>query len=118
MFQPSLWLQTDVIAIGVPSTQIRVDPPLASFLRQVRSTLDAHGYNPGHGRGISWNCWGFCLDAIGAVKGDTIAVVGAAGGVGGFAVQLAALRGLRVIAVTREVSKASGAGRSKAPSRL
>jgi NADPH2:quinone reductase len=41
------------------------------------------------------------VDALEANAGDTIAVVGAAGGVGGFAVQLAALRGLKVIAVTR-----------------
>jgi NADPH2:quinone reductase len=41
------------------------------------------------------------VDALQAEPGDTIAVVGAAGGVGGYATQLAALRGLRVIAVTR-----------------
>ena len=41
------------------------------------------------------------VDALGAQPGDTIAVVGAAGGVGSFAVQLAALRGLNVVAVTR-----------------
>jgi NADPH:quinone reductase-like Zn-dependent oxidoreductase len=41
------------------------------------------------------------VDALDAKPGDTIAVIGAAGGVGGFAVQLAALRGLKVIAVTR-----------------
>jgi NADPH:quinone reductase-like Zn-dependent oxidoreductase len=41
------------------------------------------------------------VDALDAHPGDTIAVVGAAGGVGGFAVQVAALRGLKVIAVTR-----------------
>lgn len=41
------------------------------------------------------------VDALGAAPGDAIAVVGAAGGVGGFVTQLAALRGLRVIAVTR-----------------
>ena len=42
------------------------------------------------------------VDALDAEAGDTIAVVGAAGGVGGFAVQLATLRGFRVVAVTRE----------------
>ncbi len=47
MFQPSLWKQTDIVAIGEPPTKLRVDPALASFLRQVRSTLDAHGYKPG-----------------------------------------------------------------------
>jgi NADPH:quinone reductase-like Zn-dependent oxidoreductase len=41
------------------------------------------------------------VDALAVHPGDTIAVVGAAGGVGGYATQLAALRGLRVIAVTR-----------------
>jgi NADPH:quinone reductase-like Zn-dependent oxidoreductase len=41
------------------------------------------------------------VDALEASPGDTIAIIGAAGGVGGFAVQLAALRGLKVIAVTR-----------------
>jgi len=41
------------------------------------------------------------VDALAAQPGDTVAVVGAAGGVGGYATQLAALRGLRVIAVTR-----------------
>lgn len=41
------------------------------------------------------------VDSLDARPGDTVAVIGAAGGVGGFAVQLAALRGLRVIAVTR-----------------
>jgi NADPH:quinone reductase-like Zn-dependent oxidoreductase len=41
------------------------------------------------------------VDALEAKAGDTIAVVGAAGGVGGFVVQLAALRGFKVIAVTR-----------------
>ncbi|MEA2674630.1 MAG: hypothetical protein QOI92_1822 [Chloroflexota bacterium] len=41
------------------------------------------------------------VDGLDAKPGDTVAVIGAAGGVGGFAVQLAALRGLKVIAVTR-----------------
>ena len=41
------------------------------------------------------------VDDLDARPGDTIAVVGAAGGVGSFVVQLAALRGLKVIAVTR-----------------
>jgi NADPH:quinone reductase-like Zn-dependent oxidoreductase len=41
------------------------------------------------------------IDALDAQPGDTIAVVGAAGGVGGYAVRLGAERGLRVIAVTR-----------------
>lgn len=41
------------------------------------------------------------VEALAANAGETVAVIGAAGGVGGFAVQLAALRGLRVIAATR-----------------
>ena len=40
------------------------------------------------------------VDALGASAGDTVAVIGAGGGVGAFVVQLAAQRGLRVIAVT------------------
>lgn len=40
------------------------------------------------------------LDASGASAGDVIAIVGAAGGVGGLATQLAAQRGVRVVAVT------------------
>lgn len=39
------------------------------------------------------------LDLLGLSEGDTLLVTGAAGGVGGFAVELAALRGLRVVAV-------------------
>jgi NADPH:quinone reductase-like Zn-dependent oxidoreductase len=41
------------------------------------------------------------VDALGVSAGDTIGIVGAGGGVGGFAVELAARRGLRVIAITR-----------------
>lgn len=41
------------------------------------------------------------VDAVGARAEDTIAVIGAAGGVGAFAIQLAAARGARVIAVTK-----------------
>ena len=41
------------------------------------------------------------IDALGATNGDTIAIIGAAGGVGGFATQLAVHRGLEVIAVTK-----------------
>ena len=40
------------------------------------------------------------VDAAGIGPGDPIVIVGAAGGVGGFATQLAARRGARVIAVT------------------
>ncbi|HEV3376080.1 MAG TPA: NADP-dependent oxidoreductase [Thermoleophilaceae bacterium] len=41
------------------------------------------------------------LDALGASEGDTIAVVGAAGGVGSFVTGLAAARGLQVVAITK-----------------
>jgi NADPH:quinone reductase-like Zn-dependent oxidoreductase len=41
------------------------------------------------------------VDALGAQPGDTIAVVGAGGGVGSYAVRLAVARGVRVIAATR-----------------
>lgn len=46
------------------------------------------------------------VDALGASAGDTVAIVGAGGGVGSFAVELAARRGLRVIAVTRGENEA------------
>ena len=41
------------------------------------------------------------IDALDVAAGDTIGIVGAGGGVGSYAVELAANRGLRVIAVTR-----------------
>jgi len=40
------------------------------------------------------------IDAVGGAAGDHIAIIGAAGGVGSLAVQIATHRGLRVIAVT------------------
>ena len=42
-----------------------------------------------------------CLQALGSGPGDTILVNGATGGVGAFIIQLAAARGLRVLATTR-----------------
>jgi NADPH:quinone reductase len=45
-----------------------------------------------------------CVDAIGAGPGDAVLIVGAAGGVGSFAVQIAVARGARVIAVGRSVN--------------
>jgi NADPH2:quinone reductase len=42
------------------------------------------------------------IDRMGAKAGDTIAVVGAAGSVGAFAVQIAAKRGIRTIAIVSE----------------
>lgn len=42
------------------------------------------------------------VDALGVGAGDTIAIIGAAGGVGGFATQLAAHRGVNVVAVTKD----------------
>jgi NADPH2:quinone reductase len=44
------------------------------------------------------------VDAVQASPGDTILIVGAAGGVGSFAVQIAKARGARVIAVGRKVN--------------
>lgn len=41
------------------------------------------------------------VDTLAAADGDSVAIVGAAGGVGSIATQLAAARGLRVIAVTK-----------------
>lgn len=41
------------------------------------------------------------VDALAVTSGDTIAIIGAAGGVGSFATQLAARRGINVIAVTK-----------------
>ncbi|HXS22795.1 MAG TPA: NADP-dependent oxidoreductase [Gemmatimonadales bacterium] len=45
-----------------------------------------------------------CVDAIGAGPGDAVLIVGAAGGVGSFAVQIAVARGAHVIAVGRAVN--------------
>jgi len=44
------------------------------------------------------------VEAIGAGPGDAVLIVGASGGVGSFAVQLAARRGAHVIAVARQVN--------------
>jgi NADPH:quinone reductase-like Zn-dependent oxidoreductase len=41
------------------------------------------------------------LEALEASSGDTVAVIGAAGGVGGFVTAIGAARGLRVVAVTK-----------------
>src|SRR5262245_18206725 len=46
------------------------------------------------------------VDAAGLGAGDTVVIVGAAGGVGGFATQLAARRGARVIALTSPANAA------------
>jgi len=45
------------------------------------------------------------LDLIGSASGNTLLVTGAAGGVGGLVVQLAAARGLRTVAVAREADE-------------
>ncbi len=47
MYQPSIWRQTEAVAIGYPSTTLRVDPALARFIRDVRATLVENGYSPG-----------------------------------------------------------------------
>jgi NADPH:quinone reductase-like Zn-dependent oxidoreductase len=46
------------------------------------------------------------LDAVNLGKGETALIVGATGGVGSYAVQLAALRGARVIATARSANEA------------
>jgi len=45
-----------------------------------------------------------CVDAIEAGDGDAVLIVGAAGGVGSFAIQIAVARGARVIAVGRSAN--------------
>ncbi len=40
-----------------------------------------------------------CVEAVGAKPKDVVVVVGASGGIGGYAVQLAAVRGAHVVAV-------------------
>ncbi len=45
-----------------------------------------------------------CVEAVQAGRGDVVLIVGAAGGVGSFAVQLAAARGAHVIGVARAVN--------------
>jgi NADPH:quinone reductase-like Zn-dependent oxidoreductase len=45
-----------------------------------------------------------CVDAVDASAGDVVLIVGAAGGVGSFATQLAVQRGAHVIAVARSVN--------------
>lgn len=45
-----------------------------------------------------------CLDALGLARGSSLVIVGASGGVGSFATELAAARGIKVIAVARPSS--------------
>jgi hypothetical protein len=47
MFQPSLWKQTTAVEVGFPATKLLVDPALASFLHEIRATLDSSGYKAG-----------------------------------------------------------------------
>ena len=45
-----------------------------------------------------------CIDPMGLTEGKTVVILGGAGGIGGFAVQLAKLTGAHVIAVTRSAN--------------
>ncbi len=47
MWQSSLWNQTQAIEIGSPATVLKLDPPVAHFLADVRAKLEAEGYRPG-----------------------------------------------------------------------
>jgi NADPH:quinone reductase-like Zn-dependent oxidoreductase len=83
----------------------RLDQDLGTYAEQV--VLDAADAAPapaGHG-GVAASTIPLnglttvqALDALGLAAGQTILVTGAAGGLGGFGVELAAMRGLRVIA--------------------
>lgn len=46
----------------------------------------------------------YAIESLGLAKGENLFIVGASGGVGSFAVQLAASRGIRVVAVARGAS--------------
>jgi NADPH:quinone reductase-like Zn-dependent oxidoreductase len=50
------------------------------------------------------------VDAVAPKEGETVLIVGATGGVGSYAVQLAARRGARVIATARETNEAFARG--------
>jgi NADPH2:quinone reductase len=45
-----------------------------------------------------------CVEPMGLERGDVVVVMGAAGGIGGFAVEMAKHAGAKVVAVTREVN--------------
>lgn len=47
MYQPSLWRQTEPVAISDPPTTLKLDPATARFLGEVRSVLMTHGYRAG-----------------------------------------------------------------------
>lgn len=47
MNQPPLWRQNVPVAVGQPATVLKLDQAAARFLNDVRSILDAHGYQVG-----------------------------------------------------------------------
>ncbi|GAA3011914.1 NADP-dependent oxidoreductase [Streptosporangium longisporum] len=84
----------------------RLDVPLGAQAEQVVLDADAvtaapAGVSPVQAATLPLNGLTAvqALDGLGLERGGTLLVTGAAGGVGGFAVQLAAARGIRVVAV-------------------
>jgi NADPH:quinone reductase-like Zn-dependent oxidoreductase len=75
----------------IPRTQLTLKPAEVSF--EVAGSLFVAG-------ATGWAM----VRAVGAAEGDTVLVAGAAGGVGGFAVQLARNAGARVIGLAREAN--------------
>jgi NADPH:quinone reductase len=87
----------------------RLDQPLGTYAEQV--VLDAADVAPAPGGVDSAAASTLplngltavqALDLLGLAAGQTILVTGAAGGLGGFGVELAAMRGLRVVAAAGE----------------
>ncbi|MFF9147035.1 NADP-dependent oxidoreductase [Streptomyces sp. NPDC014861] len=92
----------------------RLDVPLGTQAEQV--VLDAHAVVPAPAglepvAAATLPLAGLtalqALDALALPGGETLLVTGAAGAVGGYAVQLAAARGLRVVATARAADEAS-----------
>lgn len=87
--------------VVLPADAVAAAPRLASPIEA--ATLPLNGLT-------AWQA----LDLLGADEAGTVAVTGAAGGVGGYLVELAAARGLRVVAVAgpqdEELVRKFGAG--------